>query len=261
MNQEIFNFNKRFSKTYVDLTKTKEWIDGLFTWLFSIGKQYDDFKYFLNEEHVLKNQLYQIVCSQLTSKDAELISDALFQNLFSIRQTLEEDLDAIISFDPAAKSRNEVLWSYPGFYAIFAYRVAHFLLKQQLPIIPRVISEHIHTKTGIDIHPGAEIGRKFFIDHGTGVVIGETTVIGNEVKIYQGVTLGALTVKKSEAQQKRHPTIGNNVIIYANATILGGETEIGNHSIIGGNVWITDSVPKNTQVYHKAEVIIKNTSI
>jgi serine O-acetyltransferase len=156
--------------------------------------------------------------------------------------------------DPAAKSYEEVILSYPGFQAITVHRLANFFWKAQVPLIPRMMSELLHGSTGIDIHPGAEIGESFFIDHGTGVVIGETTVIGKNVKIYQGVTLGALSVKKEmgEGSSKRHPTIEDDVTIYSNATILGGDTIIGRGSVIGGNVWITKSVPPGTTVYTTA---------
>ena len=175
-----------------------------------------------------------------------------------LHDKLEDDLKAIFEFDPAAKSRNEVLISYPGFFAIAVYRLANFLWKNGVPVLPRLFSEYVHGKTGIDIHPGATIGERFFIDHGTGIVVGETAIIGDDVKIYQGVTLGALIVRKEEASVKRHPTIGNQVTIYANATILGGQTLIGSGSIIGGNVWITNSIPANSLVYHKSEVTIKS---
>ena len=150
--------------------------------------------------------------------------------------------------DPAAKSNEEVILSYPGLEAILVHRIANFLYINGVPVIPRIMSEHVHGKTGIDIHPGASIGESFFIDHGTGVVIGETCIIGDNVKIYQGVTLGALSVKKNLQNKKRHPTIEDNVTIYANATILGGETVIGKNSIIGGNTWVTESVLENSVI-------------
>jgi serine O-acetyltransferase len=178
-----------------------------------------------------------------------------YQNhILEINTKLESDAQSILSGDPAAKNFNEVLLCYPGVYAIAVYRIAHFFYQSQVPIIPRFFSEIAHQKTGIDIHPGAKIGESFFIDHGTGVVIGETAEIGNHVKIYQGVTLGALSVEKKLASTKRHPTIKDHCIIYAHATILGGETVIGEHSVIGGNVWITKSIPAHSLVYHKSEV-------
>jgi serine O-acetyltransferase len=162
--------------------------------------------------------------------------------------------------DPAAKSRSEIIRTYPGFYAIAAYRIAHQLHVAGITGIPRIITEHAHSKTGIDIHPAASIGNYFCIDHGTGVVIGETTVIGDHVKIYQGVTLGALSVNKEDAEKKRHPTLEDRVVVYAGATILGGETVIGHDSIIGGNVWITKSVPPNTKIYYQAKMFNGDTN-
>jgi len=182
---------------------------------------------------------------------AALVVDDFFEELSKIRIILVKDLEAAVRGDPAAMSADEVILSYPGFQAIAVQRIAHFFYTRQVPLIPRMMSELVHRKTGIDIHPGAEIGESFFIDHGTGVVFGETTVIGRNVKIYQGVTLGALSVKKGESGKKRHPTIEDDVTIYANATILGGETVIGRGSIIGGSVWITQSVPPGSKVYNK----------
>jgi len=182
---------------------------------------------------------------------AALVVDEFFEELPEIRITLGKDLEAAVRGDPAAKSADEVILSYPGFQAIALHRIAHFFWTRQVPIIPRMMSELVHSRTGIDIHPGARIGEYFFIDHGTGVVIGETTVIGKNVKLYQGVTLGALSVKKEEGGCKRHPTIEDDVTIYANATILGGETVIGRGSVIGGSVWITVSVPPGSKIYLK----------
>ncbi len=183
---------------------------------------------------------------------AELIVESFFEEIPLIRRKLSLDMQANFRGDPAAKSFEEVILSYPGFQAITVHRLAHYFWKAQVPLIPRMMSEMVHGSTGIDIHPGAEIGESFFIDHGTGVVIGETTIIGNNVKLYQGVTLGALSVKKEEGNRKRHPTIEDDVTIYSNATILGGTPVIGRGSIIGGNVWITESVLPNTTVYTRA---------
>ncbi|AEF85146.1 serine acetyltransferase, plasmid (SAT) [Treponema primitia ZAS-2] len=180
---------------------------------------------------------------------AELIVDDFFDELPKIRGILATDLNAAFDGDPAAKSAAEVILSYPGFEAIMVHRIAHFFWTREVPLIPRIMSELTHGATGIDIHPGAEIGESFFIDHGTGVVIGETCMIGRNVKLYQGVTLGALSVKKEEANRKRHPTIEDDVTIYSGATILGGDTIIGRGSTIGGNVWITESVPAGAMVY------------
>jgi serine O-acetyltransferase len=170
----------------------------------------------------------------------------------SIRRTLATDVQAAYDGDPAAKSYDEIIFSYPGIFAITVYRVAHKLYEFGVPLLPRIMTEYAHNVTGIDIHPGAEIDESFVIDHGTGVVIGETTFIGRSVRIYQGVTLGALSIPKNKADQfrgkKRHPTIEDEVIIYSGATILGGDTIIGARSVIGGNVWLTESVPADTTV-------------
>lgn len=181
-------------------------------------------------------------------KLAEQTSIALIEAIPEIRRRIQLDTIAAFNGDPAAKSNEEVILSYPGLEAILVHRIAHFLFSNGVPIIPRIMSEHVHGKTGIDIHPGATIGDSFFIDHGTGVVIGETCVIGNNVKIYQGVTLGALSVKKELQDKKRHPTIEDDVTIYAGATILGGKTTIGKGCTIGGNTWVTESVPAGTVV-------------
>lgn len=184
----------------------------------------------------------------------------LFENLPGIYHSLQMDAKAIADSDPAARSVQEVIATYPGFFATYVYRIAHFLWQQDYRLLPRFFTEYAHSKTGIDIHPAAEIGASFAIDHGTGIVIGETSLIGNHVKIYQGVTLGALNVSKAGANLKRHPTIEDQVVIYAGATILGGSTVVGNGSIIGGNVWLTYSVPSNSVVYHKSEVHVKDNN-
>ncbi|MDR2964778.1 MAG: serine O-acetyltransferase [Treponema sp.] len=182
---------------------------------------------------------------------ATLVVDQFFEELPKIRLFLFHDLEAAGRGVLAASSSVGVILSYPGFMAISIHRIAHFFYLHHVPLIPRMMSEHIHRRTGIDINPGAKIGESFFIDHGTGIVIGESTIIGNNVKLYQGVTLGALSVKKEESGNKRHPTIEDDVTIYANATILGGDTVIGRGSVIGGSVWITQSVPPNSKVYLK----------
>lgn len=176
---------------------------------------------------------------------------------FSVREQLDQDALAIEQTDPAVKSLEEVYLAYPGFFAITIYRLSHLLYGFEAYTFARMMSEHAHRKTGIDIHPGAQIGVPFYIDHGTGIVIGETTIIRNNVKIYQGVTLGGLQVKKELAAIKRHPTLEDNVTVYANATILGGNIAIGANSVIGANVWITKSIPKNSIVVHKSEVKIR----
>jgi serine O-acetyltransferase len=185
------------------------------------------------------------------------IAAAFFRSLPEIHRQLMIDAKAIERGDPAAESVDEVIMAYPGFLAIAVHRIAHRFNELGVPILPRVLSEWAHERTGIDIHPGAMLGHPVVIDHGTGIVIGETAEIGNNVKLYQGVTLGALSVNKTLASHKRHPTIENDVVIYANATILGGETVIGRGSVIGGNVWITASIPANSIVYQRSEVHVR----
>ena len=199
-----------------------------------------------------------------TEDRAEEVCAKLISELPEIRRLLMCDVEAGFNGDPAAKSRAEIIVSYPGLLAIFVYRVAHILYKENVPLIPRIMTEYAHGRTGIDINSGATIGEYFFIDHGTGVVIGETTVIGNHVKLYQGVTLGALSTRSGQelAGVKRHPTICDNVTIYANSTVLGGETVIGNGVIIGGNAFITKSIPDYTKIIVKSpEMIFKNPRI
>lgn len=207
----------------------------------------------------LKEELQLILKSTKSSNKAlnKGIADAFFDRLPEVYRRLNTDLVALVDGDPAAQSEFEIIRCYPGFFAIAMYRFAHELHLLDVPHIPRIITEYAHTTTGIDIHPAAEIGEYLYIDHGTGLVIGETTVIGKHVKLYQGVTLGALSVDKAQRNMKRHPTIGNHVIIYSGATILGGETFIGDYSVIGGNVWLTRSVPEGSTVYHQAEIKIK----
>jgi serine O-acetyltransferase len=189
--------------------------------------------------------------------DPEEIVNAFLARLPEVRRMLETDAQAAYEGDPAATSRMEVVMAYPGMYAVTVHRLAHELYRLKVPVIPRIMSELAHSKTGIDIHPGATIGERFFIDHGTGVVIGETTVIGRNVKLYQGVTLGALSFPKDENTgmlmkgHKRHPNVEDNVVIYAGATILGGDTVIGHDSEIGGNVWLMESIPPHSRVYNK----------
>ena len=196
-----------------------------------------------------------IACDDCAAQ-ARAAAAALLGGLPAIREMLQEDIRAAYEGDPAARTTMEVVMSYPGLYAITVHRIAHALHRQGLPLIPRVMSEHAHAKTGIDIHPGAAIGPGFFIDHGTGVVIGETCRIGRRVKLYQGVTLGALSFAKDESGAlvkgiKRHPDVEDNVVIYAGATILGGDTVIGHDAVIGGNVWLTRSVPPCAKVYNR----------
>ncbi len=204
-------------------------------------------------------KIFKVIAEKLTDTP-ENIAAKYLDCLEKIHEELSQDVICILNGDPAAKSEYEVVRTYPGFYAIAFYRMAHQLYLLNVPLLPRMLTEFAHSRTGIDIHPGAEIAPSFFIDHGTGITIGETAQIGKFVKLYQGVTLGALSVSKDMANTKRHPTIEDNVVIYSGATILGGETVIGKNSIIGGNVWLTQSVPENSKVYHKEQVDLRRSN-
>ena len=206
----------------------------------------------------LEAELVQIMNATKACSDCnnEAVSKAFFSQLPSIYYLLNTDIQAIHLGDPAAHTAFEVIRAYPGFYGLCFYRIAHALHQLMVPLLPRILTEFAHSKTGIDIHPAAQIGEYFMIDHGTGIVIGETSIIGKNVKMYQGVTLGALSISKSMALQKRHPTIEDDVVIYSGATILGGDTLIGAGSVIGGNVWLTQSVPPGSLVYHNPEITV-----
>ena len=200
---------------------------------------------------------FKEIIRPLMDKRTEEVSDRFFASIPEIYEYLVRDAEIYSECDPASFSTEEVILCYPGFYAIMVYRISHVLYTLEVPVLPRIISEYAHSKTGIDIHPGATIGQHLYIDHGTGIVIGQTTVIGDNVKIYQGVTLGATFVDKDLRGKRRHPKIEDGVIIYAGSTILGGDTVVGRDSVIGGNVWLTESVPAGSKVYHKPEIIIK----
>ena len=250
-----------------------EVLDDLFTVLFPgyLGKEgitKANIKYFLDNTLTsiytrLTNEVeksLKYICRKITEcphdvclKRAQVVVKELLEKIPEIRSLLSGDIEAAFSGDPAAVSTEEVILSYPCVLAIATYRIAHELYLRGVPLIPRIMSEHVHSLTGIDIHPGAKIGKNFFIDHGTGVVIGETVEIGDNVKLYQGVTLGALSFPKDEKGQvikgrKRHPTIGNNVVIYSGATLLGAEAIVGDNVVIGGNVWVTNPVASGTQI-------------
>ncbi len=221
-------------------------------------------EYFTAEEieaavRILGRDLSRVLAplSSQIPRGIEEVRQAFLSRLPAIHEALWLDAEAIHAGDPAAESVDEVVSAYPGFFAIAVYRIAHEFYRLEVPIFPRILTEMAHQRSGIDIHPGATIGQSFFIDHGTGIVIGETTHIGNHVKLYQGVTLGALSVDKSLSSSKRHPTIEDNVVIYSNATILGGKTVIGHDSVVGGNVWLTESIPPFSVVYHKSEVRVR----
>ncbi|MDR0510500.1 MAG: serine O-acetyltransferase [Rikenellaceae bacterium] len=206
----------------------------------------------------LEAELLDIIrplCGQDSS--CEAMTASFFDEIPLIYTGLMKDAEMYDRCDPASYCKEEVILCYPGFFAMMVHRFANVLYRLDVPILPRVLAEYAHSVTGIDIHPGATIGRHFYIDHGTGIVIGETCVIGDNVKIYQGVTLGATFVGKELQGTRRHPTIEHNVIIYAGSTILGGETVIGHDTVIGGNVWLTESVPPHSTVYHRPEIVIK----
>ena len=235
--------------------------DDLYHYLFPVVES--EKAYLLENEVMtasLKLTLNSLIttCVSDTEVDKENVTEAFFSELQPTADKLITDAQFILDYDPAANSLEEVILSYPGFYAIAIYRLAHLLYQKGVQILPRMMSEIAHSKTGIDINAGATIGCPFFIDHGTGIVVGETSHICNYVKLYQGVTLGALAVRKEDAEIKRHPTIEDNVVIYAGSTILGGETVVGHDCIIGGNTWITESVPSFSVVYHTAQTVVKD---
>ncbi len=243
---------------FPDKQTAYEFIDALFTFLFSGKEKTGTRKELEFQFKGLRNTLSTVLFDVLHEEQAVIkAARAFFEQIPRIYLLLLKDAEAILQFDPAAESLEEIFAAYPGFYATAIYRFAHQLYVQKVPALPRLFTEYAHSKTGIDIHPNAEIGASFFIDHGTGIVIGETTVIGDHVKIYQGVTIGALNVAKELARKKRHPTIEDRVIIYSNATILGGDTLVGHDSVIGGNVWLTQSIEPYSVVYHKSEVVVR----
>jgi serine O-acetyltransferase len=235
-----------FIRTRLDQTNVEYYLGQEITALFEILSE--QITLAIRHDCIRHNQPC-VKCEELGQE----ITIGFLKEIPKLREILAKDILAAYDGDPAAKGYDEVIFSYPGLWAITVYRVAHILHHLKVPLIPRIMTEYAHSRTGIDIHPAAHIGESFFIDHGTGVVIGETCTIGNRVRIYQGVTLGALSLSKEDCQRlrnkKRHPTIGDDVIIYANATILGGETVIGNRAVIGGNVWITSSVPADTEIF------------
>ncbi|WP_214073106.1 serine O-acetyltransferase EpsC [Mucilaginibacter sp. dw_454] len=219
----------------------------------SIGQLHDEFA-------KLQDELLHIMNATKACAEGKNCAQSFFNSLPELYRILNTDIQAIFNGDPAARSEFEVIRTYPGFFAISFYRLAHSLYEHNVPLIPRILTEYAHSKTGIDIHPAAEIDEYFYIDHGTGIVIGETTRIGKNVKLYQGVTLGALSVAKYMADTKRHPTVEDNVVIYSGATILGGDTVVGHNSIIGGNVWLTKTVEPHSRVFNSATVKVLKKS-
>ncbi|MCW3125744.1 MAG: serine O-acetyltransferase [Bacteroidetes bacterium] len=256
--EKIRSFQRRFPNGYAQMIHAQSFADEIINFLFPVrwGSELT-VDLLAQREPLLKAKLEALLEA---SNSNPAIAENFFEELPDIFDKLTRDAEAILTFDPAANSLEEVVIAYPGFYAIAVQRLAHILYQHHVVILPRILTEYAHSKTGIDIHPGAQIGDSFFIDHGTGVVIGETAVIGHNVKIYQGVTLGALTVEKGTTHGQRHPTIEDNVIIYSGSTILGGKTVVGHDSVIGGNVWLTESVPPLSVVYQKSEVKIRDRS-
>lgn len=252
----ISKFNSQPIYLPINKKDLEQVIDTLFSQMFPICEKINKVK-----SEVELTQAYRILLeniSNLTDRmEAENKLELFFKKLSDIQVNLGKDARTFLDNDPAAESLEEIVLTYPGFFAITVHRIAHEFYQLGIPIIPRLFSEYAHTRTGIDIHPGAQIGKNFFLDHGTGTVIGETCIIGNNVKIYQGVTLGALYVTKNLSKVKRHPTVEDNVVIYAGATILGGKTVIGHDSTIGGNVWLTRSILPYTLVYYSSEMKIK----
>ncbi|MDT0607524.1 serine O-acetyltransferase EpsC [Croceitalea rosinachiae] len=261
MNKQIIieQLKKHKKQPYLDYRlkrNTEKFTDMLFYTLFDINT---DVEVHLAQLETQFDGLVDLACWEI-EKPCKKVWQNYIAELPLILEKLNLDAEAILNCDPASLSVQEVYMAYPGFYAIAIYRLANVLYKEGFPLVPRLMTEYAHRQTGVDINPGATIGASFFIDHATGVVIGETAVIKDHVKLYQGVTLGALFVNKSLQKTKRHPTIESNVTIYANATILGGETVIGENTVIGGNAWLTTSVPANSKVYHTPEIQIKTPS-
>jgi serine O-acetyltransferase len=258
---KLFEINSGYCAGIPSLTKTQHFVSELIFFLFPIkyncSRDLEEVrsKWIELQDHF--NGLLEPFAKDLPIS-VEEANDSFFSAIPEIHTNLLDDACNFAKCDPAANTPEEVILSYPGFYAISVYRLAHVLYELKIPLLPRMVSEYAHSKTGIDIHPGATIGKSFYIDHGTGIVIGETSIIGNSVKIYQGVTIGALSVEKNLANKKRHPTIEDNVIVYSGSTILGGNTVIGHDTIIGGNVWLTESVPPHSVVYHKAQTVIRD---
>ena len=258
--QEIADFKKQQGCSLPDSNRARRFVRKLFEVLFICKSEADNNEYEIQSQlKKLKRQLQLLLYPVLNDeKYSDEQAAAFFKTIPDLYQQLLIDAQAIYEADPAAKNIDEVLVAYPGFFAIAAHRIAHQLHLQNINLLPRIISEYAHSKTGIDIHPAAKIGKSFSIYHGTGIVIGETTTIGNNVKIYQGVTLGALSVQKEKASEKRHPTIEDNVVIYSNATILGGQTIVGHDSVIGGNVWLTNAVQPFSIVFQQTEITIQD---
>jgi len=260
--RRLSEYNSGYCMEVPSMIQTHDFVDNLIHTLFPIKRSclVDPGEISLEIDRCaikLRELLYSIRKS-LDRSPEELVKMFLMKVPAAFEQ-LASEAEAFTKFDPASSCVEEVILCYPGFYSISVHRMAHILYELNVPILPRVMSEYAHGMTGIDIHPGAQIDSPFFIDHGTGIVIGESAEIGKEVKIYQGVTLGALTVEKGMANTKRHPTIEDHVIIYAGSTILGGNTVIGHHTVVGGNTWITESILPHSVVYRNHRVVVKDS--
>lgn len=254
---QLGQFKEKNRGRIPSLSNAYRFIDEMLIFLFPIMEETERGGSMIEKFNNLKAQLVELLLSiGYTEVQSIELSDKFMNSLAKLYALLLEDAQALYDGDPAAKSIEEVILTYPGFISTAIYRISHELYLLEIPLIPRIFSEYAHRKTGIDIHPGATIGNRFCIDHGTGIVIGETAIIGNQVKIYQGVTIGALSVKKEDCKKQRHPTIGDEVTIYAGATILGGETTVGHHSLIGGNAWLVKSVEPYSKVIHNSQITV-----
>lgn len=266
MNSKISSFFNKLQENQrngwnneVDNTRIIAWLNELFEILFPKKEiEINEIQLFWEQNKFNFVKTVANICKDKAKHTITECAEKLYAKIPDLYFSMQADAEAIFENDPAALSISEVLTTYPGFFAIAVYRIAHEIDNLEIALIPRILTEYAHSKTGIDIHPKAKIDVPFIIDHGTGIVIGETTVIGKNVSIYQGVTLGALQVDKSMQSKKRHPTVENNVVIYANATILGGSTVIGNHSIIGGNAFVTKSINPYSVVMQETKNRILN---
>lgn len=263
MTERISNLIDKFQPSFYnipfDKKKMEDVAERLYHLMFPISSQLN-IKLIHNELRSIADILLCTIAQLTSEKEANSIVETFFEELPAIQRRLAKDANCYLANDPAAKTIEEVVLTYPGFFALSIHRVSHMFHELGVPLIPRLFSEYVHAKVGIDIHPGAKIGKNLFLDHATGIVIGETTVVGNEVKIYQGVTLGALYLEKKLSSIKRHPTVEDNVVIYAGATILGGNTVIGHHSTIGGGAWVTRSVNPYSLVYNQVDVKVKTVN-
>ena len=260
--ERISGYNSGYCSDVPSLMQTHEFVDNLIHTLFPIKRNCvvnaEEISMEMERCSIKLMELLYSIRKSLKSPPSEIL-EAFFSRVPDAFEQLVCDAEAITRFDPASTCVEEIILCYPGFYCITVYRLAHILYELGVPFLPRVMSEYAHGKTGIDIHPGAKIDSPFFIDHGTGIVIGETAAIGQQVKIYQGVTLGAITVEKSLARTKRHPTIEDHVVIYAGSTILGGDTVVGHHTVVGGNTWITESILPYSVVFRNHRVVVKDS--